>query len=79
MTRAHVWIGITISAPALLGVLTIPDTTAARQEKPCADRSTQAVVVRLAREINVRESTAHQTANSFQSMSAIREFLPRVE
>jgi hypothetical protein len=69
MTRTRTRIGAAFLTVALVTVLRIPQTTA-QQEKTCADRSRQTLAIRMAREINSRETSAYQRTNTYEPMDA---------
>jgi hypothetical protein len=70
MTRAYVSATAAIVVAVLAAVFMISQTATAQQERPCGDRTRQALAVRLARQINTLEINSRPRTNSYQPMSA---------
>ena len=70
MTRVQVSAAALMFVVALLMVVMISQGATAKQERSCADRSRQALAVRLARQINSLEINSRPRTNTYQPMSA---------
>ena len=70
MTRAQACLGLAIFGAAVATPFVIPQTTTAQAQGTCAERSRQTLAIRMAREINSQEISAHQRTNLYQPMDA---------
>jgi hypothetical protein len=70
MTRAQACLGLAIFGAAVAAPFVIPQTTTAQAQPACADRSRQTLAIRMAREINSQQTSAHQRTNVYQPMDA---------
>jgi hypothetical protein len=69
MTRAYVAAAVIVMA-AVVAMFMISQTATAQQDRPCADRTRQALAVRLARMINTLETNSRPGTSTYQPMSA---------